>query len=395
MLEREFTRTWTWILIAALAFSVLLLAREWSGSRTDLVILVTRVLECLLFVGLAILILVNHRAFARHKFPILFASAVAVTITMISLTRAQNDFYYVWGTIQILSAVVLFGELTTGQTLVICLATFALQAGSVILFKGPPRGIITMLVFGVILVLGRRFSERRINFERASLRNIRLATARARHDMQQPMSALNRWIYNLEQSRSEPDRVAVCISHVRKVLSHVTYIVNEVLELSRSNQEAMQITSWGDVRLDELLTAIERVMGQEPSVQNETGRRLNEIVLHGEFDPVLRAVLNLTVNARRHSSDGRYRVRISAPTEGQVEIRVINRIDPENPPPPSLTVADPAFDRASFQIGQTRGLGLGIVHETMRALGGTSGHVIQDGCVEGFVRFQSSQRVAG
>ncbi len=389
MAERDFIQAWSIIIVIGLVFTGLaLFAVDPIDGPAAAAVIGVRVAEVALLLLLALLILFRPRAFVQHRFPLLFIAVVAITATMITLGWAKNDQRYVGGTVQALLAVAFFGELGWRRLGVIVVVVCAMQIVAITLLNGLFREILALLLYCVVILLGRRFLDRRQQLHNASLDRIREATAAARHDLQQPMTALNRWLYNLEQARSEPDRVAYCLSQVRQVLSHTSYLINEVLELSRSNQEAMQTTTWGDVRIDELLRAIERVMGAEAELANLAGGELSDWIIHGEFDPVLRATLNLTVNARRYSADGAYRIELSRPEQKRLRLTVINSIDPNNPPPDW-------FFRSATPPPGARGLGRHIIERTMADIGGQSGRRIADGLVHSWLDFQASARVPG
>lgn len=389
MAERDFIQAWWIIIVIGLVFTgVALFAVDPIDGPTATAVVSARFVELAVMSLLALLILFRPRVFVQHRFSLLFTAVVAITATMILLGWAKNDQRYVGGTVQALLAVAFFGDLGWRRLGAIIVVVVAMQVTAILVLDGLLREILDLLVFSAVILLGRRFLDRRQQLHNASLHKIREATAAARHDLQQPMTALNRWLYNLEQARSEPDRVAFCLSQVRQILSHTSYLINEVLELSRSNQEAMQTTTWGDVRVDELLRAVERVMGAGATVENQAGGELSDWIIHGEFDPVLRVTLNLTVNARRYSADGDYRIELLRPDEKRLRLTVINAIDPQHPPPDwFLNSAPPPAD--------ARGLGLRIVARTMADIGGQSGRRIADGLIHSWLEFQASARVPG
>lgn len=198
----------------------------------------------------------------------------------------------------------------------------------------------------------------------ASIEAQRHLVADASHELRTPLASLRANVQTLEEADRLPEADRASLrADILAELDELTALVGDVVELARGAKPGVVLD---DVRLDEVVTTlVERARGRAGAdVRFDVA--VEETVVPGEPDRVVRAVSNLLDNARKWSPPG-----------GVVEVRLAGGTLTVRDHGPGFSTADlphvfERFYRADRARGMPgSGLGLAIVRQTAEAHGGS------------------------
>jgi signal transduction histidine kinase/HAMP domain-containing protein len=222
---------------------------------------------------------------------------------------------------------------------------------------GIPAGPGSELAVLVVADISER--ERRERAEREFVAN-------AAHELRTPIAVIASAIDVLEEgAKAVPEDRDRFLQAIRRQTARLGRLVRALLVLARAQtrQQALRLEA---VELRPLLEEIAAELDLAEGVTVEVSCPAGLAVL-GESDLVAQVLANLSGNSAKHTERGRIRLGARPSAHGSVVIEVSDTgsgIAPEN--------QDRVFDR--FYTGDRArtsfGLGLAIVHEAVRALGG-------------------------
>jgi two-component system sensor histidine kinase MprB len=196
-----------------------------------------------------------------------------------------------------------------------------------------------------------------------SVRAQRQLVADASHELRTPVTSLRTNVEVLLEggALSDEDRKRL-LADVVEQSEELSALVGDLIELARGDQP---IESPDDVRLDRIVEeAVDRARRNAPGIEFET--QLEQVVVDGVPERLLRAVNNLLDNAARHTHpDTTVEVRVDA-----TGVRVRDHgdgVDPQDLP----HVFDRFYRGVNSRGRQGSGLGLAIVRQVAEQHGGS------------------------
>jgi signal transduction histidine kinase len=148
--------------------------------------------------------------------------------------------------------------------------------------------------------LARSFNTMLDALERSAKAQRRLV-ADASHELRTPLTALRTNVEMLVRSDAltPGDRAELTAAAIEGV-EELTALVADVVELARDEEPAALLE---DVRFDQIVErAVARAGAHWPHIRFET--ELEQAVVHGVYDRLIRAVANLLDNAGKYSAEG-------------------------------------------------------------------------------------------
>lgn len=231
--------------------------------------------------------------------------------------------------------------------------------------------LLVMVVLGA--VLGLRSAAREIA---ASQRQMELL-GRVSHELRTPMTSIRMFVDTLRAARLDPDRTRECLDLLSRESERLSRRIEEVLLWARMEagarpyeQEPVAVDAIAEESLDAFRSrfiADERPPRVEVAIPDALPRVL------GDRDALVEAVLNLLVNAHRHTVEPR-RIVLAARLDG----RRLGLSVSDNGPGIKRADRGRIFEKfyqgatADDDVAPTRGAGLGlaIVRAIVRAHGG-------------------------
>ncbi len=197
------------------------------------------------------------------------------------------------------------------------------------------------------------------------------------HELRNPLAPLRTGLDLLEQARNDPDLVERLRPMMDRQLSHLTRLVDDLLDMSRISQ--------GKVRLSrgalDLNRAVEAAVEQVSRLIEERGHDLRvhlseaPLPVHGDFERLTQVVTNLLANAANYSErEGTITVRAAA-EDGWAVLRVQD--EGYGIPPNRLSQLFRMFSQIPEHRAMTESGGLGIGLALSQKLVGLHGGKIE------------------
>ncbi len=200
-------------------------------------------------------------------------------------------------------------------------------------------------------------------------------TADASHELRTPLTAIKGQIeVALSRDRSA-DEYREVLSSLRTESDRLIRLTNDLLLLSRLGLSD-RLRSWSDINLCDLVPATLDQMSslvEAKRISVETSIPSEPLDVSGDFDQLIRLLLNLFDNAVKYTPEGgTIRVEVGAPAGDSATVMVANS-GPGFPSGDEVRVFD-RFYRVSEDRSRERGgsgLGLAIAREIVRSHGGS------------------------